>query len=182
MGWKGESRRHSLARRGIRTANKPMKAMGSLDKDSRIGMLLTDKEHLWDKISYDRMKELLNDPKIVVLDYSIDYNSYGEFFFITLKHKDDDEKYFTFFGLGLHEGRNRWMDEFTFYTMYKNDYTKYPMPSKAETMISLNDWEGEFKRQRKNYIERYGNKPNRLYEEIADMSDDDFAMSQLDMW
>lgn len=28
MAWKGDSRRHSLARKGIKTANKPMKSMG----------------------------------------------------------------------------------------------------------------------------------------------------------
>ena len=36
MAWKGDSRRHSLARKGVKTVRKPMKAMGKRDFGSSL--------------------------------------------------------------------------------------------------------------------------------------------------
>jgi len=59
MAWKGESRRHSLARKGIKTANKPLKSAGKKFKSQ------ADPEvyKKWDKLvnmSYSELKRFID--------------------------------------------------------------------------------------------------------------------------
>ena len=113
MTWHNEKYRHSASRKGIKTS-----ARGYGDEKTVIGKMMTEHEMLYETISLDKFRNILSNPDIEVLSYSVDYNNYGEFLFIRVRHKDDPAHDFTFFGLGFHDCRNRFIDTFSWYRGY----------------------------------------------------------------
>ncbi|HMN13664.1 MAG TPA: hypothetical protein PKD55_15210, partial [Bellilinea sp.] len=71
---------------------------------------LTEKEQLWDRVSHTRFLELLSDPKTTVHSLEESHNNYGEYLFVTLSRPGVGRRVFmTFYGLGYHEYRERWV-------------------------------------------------------------------------
>lgn len=110
----GEKTRHMLQGRGIKTKkyNHNLTANGNhgWKKD------FTEHELLWDKITPDRLKELINNKDYEVTEISHSTNSFGEFQFITL-HKKSTNEFVTFYGNGYHWVRDRYITNyFQFYS------------------------------------------------------------------
>ena len=78
---------------------------------------LTENERLWDRVSHTRLLELLSDPKTTVHSLEESHNNYGEYLFVTLSRQGANKRIFmTFYGLGFHEYRERWIaDEWYWY-------------------------------------------------------------------
>lgn len=73
---------------------------------------LTEREQLFDRVSHERLLEILSDPKTQVHALEKSHNNYGEYLFVTLSRPGGKQRVFlTFYGLGYHEYRERWVYE-----------------------------------------------------------------------
>ena len=77
----------------------------------------TERERLFDRVSHERLLHILDDEASTVHQVELSSNSYGEFLFITLSRPTEERRIcVSFYGLGLHEYRERWlMDEWHWY-------------------------------------------------------------------
>jgi|SRR5690554_731736 len=77
----------------------------------------TEREQLFDRVSHDRLISFLDDETTAVHRVQESSNSYGEFLFVTVSRPGATRKLcVTFFGLGFHEHRERWViDEWYWY-------------------------------------------------------------------
>lgn len=71
----------------------------------------TEKERLYDRISDQRLLAILQAEQTTVHQITIDTNSFGEYLFVTLGRPNEEAQQVlvTFFGLGYHEQRERWI-------------------------------------------------------------------------
>lgn len=74
-----------------------------LDDDAR-AFGLTDSEKLWDRVSHERLLELIDDAETIVVASERDSNSYGEFRFVSLRKGN---YFLTAWGHGWHDCRER---------------------------------------------------------------------------
>jgi hypothetical protein len=171
-----ESERHSLQSHGIKT--KKMNAKGNLgyayEKD------FTEHELLWDKVTPERLEELINNKDYEVIDLSNSTNSFGEFQFITLRKKSTND-FITFFGNGFHWARNRYITKyFDFYISHNMDYDgkEYEPLHKQDVLAELNNVRKSMEKQAKKF-KRTSDAKTDKFEMIADeIGDEDFAYSE----
>lgn len=140
----------------------------------------SERERLYDKISDARFLAILRDENTTAYTVNMDTNSFGEYLFVTLGRPTADSPavLVTFFGLGYHEQRERWItQEWSWYTPTpmkgKNDQ---PMPKdEAERIIQ----------ERRDEITPYitdtqPSKRAQLFALLADLTDEDGAYSEME--
>jgi len=77
---------------------------------------LTDREDLFDRVGDKRFLEILADEATNIHQVEIDSNNYGEFLFVTLSKSGSTRPMLaTFYGLGFHEHRERWLLDWWFW-------------------------------------------------------------------
>src|SRR5690606_38034622 len=71
----------------------------------------TRDEPLFSQLHHERVLALLNAPETTVLRATLSTNLYGEFLFVTLRYapKRQPAQLLTFYGLGYHDQRERWI-------------------------------------------------------------------------
>lgn len=124
---------------------------------------------LWDKISLPNLMKLLKNSRIT--DASVDYNSYGEFMFVHFAYR---ESHYFVYGLGLHEYRK---------TIYK-DFFKIEGDNACERAktISFKDATAQIAQRLeavKLMKEPKQDEESYMFNELADVGDEDGAMSML---
>lgn len=140
---------------------------------------LTEHEKLWDRLSDQRFQALLNDPQTEVHEARIDTNSYGEFLFIQMSRVVDGQRYgLTMFGLGFHEYREQWITQhWHWYESHPSLIAKQPVLPKTEALQLIQNRRDEIAPHVTN------TKPSKtalLFGLLADLSDEDGAMAELD--
>lgn len=111
---------------------------------------------------------------------SEDYNNYGEFIFIDLTIMDserwpDHPETITFYGLGYHERADKYIvDQWSFFDA--NERSPRPI-SKSSALSRINARKREIEQEAKDYKQ---SGRGRLFEHLADMSDDDGASTFMD--
>jgi len=71
---------------------------------------LTEKEKLNWRVNQVRFEEIIKDDQTTVHEIKSSNNNYGEFLFVTASRSGDQGRIFvTFYGLGFHEYRERWI-------------------------------------------------------------------------
>lgn len=140
---------------------------------------LTDEERLFDRISDRRFKTLLEDTETRVHKISVSSNTFGEFLFISTSHTVDDTCYqITFWGCGYHEYRERWItDEWYWYISYSRPDDDEPILTKEAVTEALQDRMEEIAA---NISHEPPSKRAQLFEMLADLTDEDGAMAELD--
>ena len=79
-------------------------------KPQQEGFNFTDNETLFYKVNHERFKQMIFDDNTTIHKVQIDSNNYGEFLFLTASRPTPQGKEcITYFGLGLHEHRDRWL-------------------------------------------------------------------------
>lgn len=74
------------------------------------GFPFTERERLFYRVSDKRFHSFLADPHTTVHDIQLSTNTYGEFLFCTMSRpKAQGRDIATFFGLGFHDYRERWI-------------------------------------------------------------------------
>ena len=139
----------------------------------------TEHEQLWDRISDARFQALIDDAATTIHTIDIDSNSYGEFAFVTLSREAQGQRVIVrFWGLGYHEHRERWI------TSHWNWYRGNQFPATLRQKMTVEEAQ-ELLEQRRAEIAPYVTEEAqtaraRLYEMLADLTDEDGALAELD--
>lgn len=138
---------------------------------------LTEQERLWDRISEERFQGLLKDESNRIHSVELAANTYGEFLFVRMGKTGSESKFgLTFWGLGFHEYRERWiLDEWFWYRTNLGH---------QDEVVSVEDTLKQLL-ERRDEIARYGtsqaqSRRGELFEMLADLTDDDGAWAALD--
>jgi hypothetical protein len=140
-----------------------------------------EREKLFNRISDNRFQMLLADGQTTIHDIQQDTNSFGEFVFVTVSRPGNREKeleFLTFYGYGFHEYRERWLtQEWAWYQAHPCPETKEKQMSQEEAVELLQSRREEIAPYVK---ENTQTGRGRLYEIIADLTDEDGALAELD--
>lgn len=140
---------------------------------------LTEKEQLFWRVSKKRFGEILKDNQTLIHDIKESSNNFGDFLFVTASRPAHQGRIcMTFYGLGFHESRERWItgEWFWYQTSPYPDLVKQRLEKpKAEELIrqrleSINPTSIQ------NTQTRRGN----LFEILADLSDEDGALAEIE--
>lgn len=116
-------------------------------------------------------------PDVDIHEVKEDSNSFGEYLFVTVSCRNEQpKKLYTFWGLGYHEYRERWIvDTWQWYESQQN-VVKKPVMHKEEAYAQIKDRE-EFVRANASPTQQ--SRQAQLYELMADLTDEDGALSEL---
>jgi hypothetical protein len=141
---------------------------------------LTHHEELFDRVWDARLQALLASDKTTIHKAQLDSNTYGEFMFLTLSREHGGKRhYVTFYGLGFHEQRERWIvDEWQFYSGGEYSAAQHEPLTAAQTQTILSE--------RRNEVETWAkdapapSKRAQLFALLAELTDDDGAYTELE--
>jgi len=138
----------------------------------------TEREVLWDRLSHGRFEKILTDEQTHIHDVHLDSNSYGEFLFVTTSRPaGEGRSALTFFGLGFHEYRDRWMlDDWFWHETTVQEENATPLP-KDEALNAIEQRRQEVLGYAAGQIQ---SERGRLFEAFAEMSDDDGALAEFE--
>jgi hypothetical protein len=140
----------------------------------------TPNEMLFNQLAHDRFLALLNALNTSILHVTLTTNLYGEFLFITLRHaaRIELERSLTFYGLGFHDQRERWItDTWAWYDAHAQPDKSNPPVAKADVLRTIDE--------RKREVEasaRHTTQSNRarFFEMLADLTDEDGALAEME--
>lgn len=143
------------------------------------GFTFTEREQLYYRISHERFRTMFDDKTTTIHRIEVSYNSYGEFLFVTASQETEHGRQpITFYGLGFHDYRGRWISkEWFWYKANAHPATTTRIVPKAEAQEALN--------QRLEEITPYvtedqQTRRDQLFELLADLTDDDGALAEMD--
>jgi hypothetical protein len=148
---------------------------------------LTEKEQLFWRVSTKRFEEILKDERTIIHDIKESSNEFGDFLFVTTSRPVKRERIcMTFYGLGFHEARERWITQEWFW------YQASSYPELLRQRLEKTEAE-EMIRQRLESISPFCNQSTQtrrgnLFELLADLTDEDGALAEiedlesLDLW
>lgn len=139
----------------------------------------TDREQLFGFITDRRFRAIVADEQTTVHQLKLTTNSYGEFVFVvTSRGAGTARTSVTFYGLGYHEYRERWLtDEWFWYHANAFPDVLIQQLSKAEVEELLRDRRGQMPPEASQPAQTTR---GRLFEMLADLTDEDGALSELE--
>ncbi|MBE7512740.1 MAG: hypothetical protein HS103_07980 [Anaerolineales bacterium] len=138
----------------------------------------TEREKLYDHVTHNRFLAIVMQPDVDIHEIKEDSNSFGEYLFVTISCRaEQPKKLYTFWGLGYHEHRERLIvDSWQWFESQRKAET-LPALAKAEVRQQITERE-DFVRANSTPS---GQSPRaKLYELLADLTDEDGALSELD--
>jgi len=140
---------------------------------------LTEQEQLNWRVSSERFGGILQDRNTIIHEVKESSNNYGDFLFVTVSQVADQGRIcMSFFGLGYHDYRERWLTDEWFW------YQANPYPDLMREQIPKEDTEEIIKQRMENiqpYIEEDSQTDRgRLFELLADLTDEDGALAELE--
>lgn len=139
----------------------------------------TEREQLFNALGQARFLILLRDERTTVHKAELSSNSYGEFLFITLSRAQGDRgDLLTFYGLGFHDYRERWITEmWSWYETMETQTVKEQRMSQEEIERVISERLAEISPHLRESTQSARGK---LYELLAELTDEDGAISELD--
>jgi hypothetical protein len=139
----------------------------------------TEREQLFSRVSTERLRAFFDHETTIIHRANVDMNSYGEFLFITLSLTGDPKRtVLTFFGLGLHEHRERWLvDEWFWHRSNPSEKTLAEQIERAVAEDILRERQAEIAAAATDQTQ---SKRGQLFDLLADLSDDDGALADFD--
>ena len=140
---------------------------------------LTDKEASWWRVKDERLKEIIFDSRTTIHKMSESSNNFGDFMFVTTSRNTPRERIgMTFFGMGYHEQRERWItDEWYYYqtTIHPHMVRQRVTQEEAEEVL----------KQRLESISPYLHEDTQTqrgqaFEILADLTDEDSALADME--
>jgi hypothetical protein len=136
-------------------------------------------------VSDDRFQALLEDEHTLVHRIEFSANNYGEFLFLTLSLPEQTSQpvgerasAVTFWGLGYHEYRERWITTEWFW------YQAFSRPELLEQTVDKATARQMLEEQREHIRSSAGYPPQsergQLFEMLADLTDEDGALAELE--
>jgi hypothetical protein len=138
----------------------------------------TERENLYDRVSHDRFMALVMQPEVDIHEIQVSSNSFGEYLFVTVSCRTEQpKKFYTFWGLGYHEHRERWItDSWQWYESSRKD-ANLPVIPKEEAYTQIKEREAFV---RANAFPTQQSHRAQLYEVVADLTDEDGALAELE--
>jgi hypothetical protein len=139
----------------------------------------SEREQLFDRVSRQRFRAIFDDEATDVHRVELAHNSFGEFLFITTSRALGPGRLpVTFYGLGYHEQRERWLvGEWFFYHANPHPSTTACSIAKEEAREILDRREAEIAAYA---AEDQQTERGRLFEMLADLIDEDGALAEMD--
>ncbi len=139
----------------------------------------TRHEELVNRVTDERFRAFLDDPQATIHRVEISSNSYGSFLFVTLsRQRDERRECLTFFGLGFHEYRERWFTKDWFW--YRGNW----YPELREQQLSREEADALIQERlddiRPDVTAEPPSRHGRLFELLADLTDEDGALAELE--
>jgi len=138
---------------------------------------LTERERLRDCVSHARFMEILDEPRTKVHRVEESLNNYGEYLFVTVSRPGAEKRILmTFWGLGYHEYRERWIvDEWSWYQSLRELESESVLRETARELIE----------ERRKALQAYGQENNQtrrgqVFEMLADLTDEDGAYTEME--
>lgn len=135
---------------------------------------ITKDEALWDRVTFERVKELVRHPQAKVVDCSRGANNWGEFRFVTLVI---GEYALCVYGHGWHEYKEEYVSGWSVNCAnYWKEYKEHPGLNKGQVIRELEaeapDYEPVTRTKRKS-------ESAYLFSMLAEMGDEDGAYTEL---
>lgn len=139
---------------------------------------LTERERLFDKVSHARFLEFLNDPKTKVHRIEESTNSYGEYLFVTISRPGTKKRILvTFYGLGYHEYREKWIaEDWYWYESVQSALIAQPTIARDEAKRIIEERYREVKASAQQDTQT---RQGQLFEMLADLTDEDGAWAEM---
>lgn len=139
----------------------------------------TELEQLSNALGHTRFLILLRDERTTIHQVELSSNSCGEFLFITLSRVQGDRgELFTFYGLGFHDYRERWITEtWSWYEAMETRAVKEQRLSPEEIERVISERLAEISPHLRESTQSARGK---LYELLAELTDEDGAISELE--
>jgi hypothetical protein len=139
----------------------------------------TEREKLFERISDKRFKAILVDERTAVHHIEVSSNSYGQFLFVTMSRPvGQDRQFLTFWGLGFHESRERWLTEE--WRWYETQQFLHQIPQKIAPEDALALIQERRDEIAPNVTPPHQSKRAKLFEMLADLTDEDGAETDLE--
>jgi len=137
----------------------------------------TEREQLFYRITHARFREIFEDETTNVHRIELSLNSYGEFLFVTLSKPDERSRHpVTFYGLGYHEYRERWIhQEWYWYQTHPTMVGQTMDKDEARKLLDSREQEIAPHTRQERQSQRA-----QLYEIMADLTDEDGALTELE--
>lgn len=138
----------------------------------------TEREQLYYRVSDVRFRAFIDDEQTRVNFIREDGNNYGEFLFVTVSRTINNQTAsVSFFGLGFHDHRERWLTEEWFW------YENHPASAVLRQTLDKDEAKALIQKRRDQiypYVtDAQQSARAKLFETIADFTDDDAAYSEL---
>lgn len=140
---------------------------------------LTEHEQLFDRVGHERLLQLLEDPDMTVHQVEESYNNYGSFLFVTMSKLVKNRRILvTFWGLGFHESRERYITQEWFW------YFANPFPPTLQSHVDKEEAKQTIQERHHKMAahaqENTQSRRGKLFETIADLTDEDGASVELE--
>ncbi|MCK6581276.1 MAG: hypothetical protein L6Q98_24565 [Anaerolineae bacterium] len=148
------------------------------ERASGTDFVFTRNEQLFSRIGHERFLAFLRDRRTAIHNAQVSTNAYGEFLFVTTSRPNQERREtLTFFGLGLHEPRDRWfVDEWSWYSS-ADGWKQDQRLNKEQVLWTIEE------RRAGIQVDAAGHQQSRegaLFEMLAELSDDDGALADLE--
>lgn len=140
---------------------------------------LTEKESLFWRVSKTRFEEILADEHTTIHSADETFNDFGEFLFLTTSRPGERGRIaMTFYGLGYHEQRERWITDEWFW--YQANFS----PDMMRQQLTKDEAKEIIQNRLANIIPypkgRTQSERGRMFEILADLTDEDGAMAEME--
>lgn len=140
---------------------------------------LTEHEQLFSRIGHERLLQMLDDTAMTVHQVEETYNDYGSFLFVTLSKPGKNRRILvTFWGLGFHESRERWIVQEWFW------YFAHPFPPTLQSQVDKKQAQQTIRKRHAEMAahaqEITQSRRGKLFETLADLTDEDGASVELE--
>lgn len=138
----------------------------------------TERERVFDKVSHARFLEFLDDPKTKVHRIEESTNSYGEYLFVTVSRPGSKKRILvTFYGLGYHEYREKWIaEDWYWYESVQSSLIAQLTIARDEAKRIIEERYREVKAYAQQDTQT---RQGQLFEMLADLTDEDGAWAEM---
>ena len=130
------------------------------------------------RVSDGRFREILSNPNTTTHSIKLSTNTFGEFLFLTASRGTGQQRVcMTFYGLGFHEYRERWISNEWFW------YQAQESTVDLQTRMSGEEAIEKLEQRLADISTRLGEDTQtelgRMFEQLADLTDDDAALAEM---
>jgi len=139
---------------------------------------LTEEEALSWRVDQERFEEIFNDDQTIIHEIKDSSNNFGEFLFVTTSRPGDKGRIgMTFYGMGYHEYRERWISDEWFW------YQANIFPNLKRQKLEKEDAH-QLLQERMEIINPHirpdtQTERGKLFEMLADLTDEDGALAEM---